>query len=355
MLISETVYVDGVPAAPTSITAVLYRIVNGVRSPSGVTVTATATANTGEYTFAWTNGAWNRTDELELRVIPVIDSVSYPATIWRSHGSVDAAMRGTDSAMLASSYTAPPTTAAIADGVWDEARAGHTTAGTFGFYLDAAISSAGGGSGGLTATETAAAVWNALAATYNTADTMGAALGNVGGSVTDADWEQVRYRLGIDGVRTPPTEAAPVLPIVITPTQIISLDTPTPDEAGSFTIIQRDDYQTDPDIAPIGAIRIETPRVLLRPIDPPTLVFFAKQSLGRRYGEITFAGTAFAVAVDGEPNQYDLFIEITNAELDKPPGRYGWDIKAIYADGDRKTLVHGSLTVRDSMDPPPAI
>jgi len=120
MLISETVYVDGVPAAPTSITAVLYRIVNGVRSPSGVTVTATATANTGEYTFAWTNGAWNPTDEIELRVIPVIDSVSYPATIWRSHGG-----------------------------------------------------------GGLTATETAAAVWNPLAATYNTADTMGAALGNV--------------------------------------------------------------------------------------------------------------------------------------------------------------------------------
>ena len=120
MLISETVYVDGVPAAPTSITAVLYRIVAGVRSASGVTVTATATANTGEYTFAWTNGAWNPTDEIELRVIPVIDSVSYPATIWRSHGG-----------------------------------------------------------GGLTATETAAAVWNPLAATYNTADTMGAALGNV--------------------------------------------------------------------------------------------------------------------------------------------------------------------------------
>jgi len=120
MSVSETVYKDGVPAAPTSITAILYRIVNGVRSPSGVTVTATATANTGEYTFAWTNGAWNPTDEIELRVIPVIDSVSYPATIWRSHGG-----------------------------------------------------------GGLTATETAAAVWNELAATYNTADTMGAALGNV--------------------------------------------------------------------------------------------------------------------------------------------------------------------------------
>lgn len=36
--------------------------------------------------------------------------------------------------------TAPPTAAAIADAVWDEARTGHTTVGTFGFYLDAAIS-----------------------------------------------------------------------------------------------------------------------------------------------------------------------------------------------------------------------
>lgn len=99
MLVSETVYVDGVPAAPDSISAVLYRIVNGVRSASGVTVTASTTANTGEYTFAWTNNVgWNRTDDLELRVIPVIDSQAYPMTVWRSHGNVDAVMRGTDGA-----------------------------------------------------------------------------------------------------------------------------------------------------------------------------------------------------------------------------------------------------------------
>ena len=42
-----------------------------------------------------------------------------------------------------------PTATAIADAVWDEARTGHATSGTFGFYLDAAISgiSSGGGSG----------------------------------------------------------------------------------------------------------------------------------------------------------------------------------------------------------------
>lgn len=44
--------------------------------------------------------------------------------------------------------TAPPTAAAIADAVWDEIRTGHTTAGTFGFFLDAAISSISGGGGG---------------------------------------------------------------------------------------------------------------------------------------------------------------------------------------------------------------
>lgn len=36
----------------------------------------------------------------------------------------------------------------VADAIWDEARTGHTTAGTFGYYLDAAISSVGGGGGG---------------------------------------------------------------------------------------------------------------------------------------------------------------------------------------------------------------
>ena len=35
-----------------------------------------------------------------------------------------------------SSYTAPPTTADIADAVWDEAYSGHTTAGTFGKLMD---------------------------------------------------------------------------------------------------------------------------------------------------------------------------------------------------------------------------
>lgn len=44
--------------------------------------------------------------------------------------------------------TAPPTAAAIADAVWDEAQSGHTTAGTFGKYLDTEVSGISGGGGG---------------------------------------------------------------------------------------------------------------------------------------------------------------------------------------------------------------
>jgi hypothetical protein len=42
----------------------------------------------------------------------------------------------------------PPTAATIADAVWDEAQSGHTTAGTFGKYLDDEISDVSGGGGG---------------------------------------------------------------------------------------------------------------------------------------------------------------------------------------------------------------
>jgi hypothetical protein len=44
-------------------------------------------------------------------------------------------MRGTDNALLASSYTAAPTAAAVADAVWDEAMSGHTTNGSYGSHV----------------------------------------------------------------------------------------------------------------------------------------------------------------------------------------------------------------------------
>lgn len=63
-------------------------------------------------------------------------------------------MRGTDGA----NTTTPPTAAANADAVWDEAQAGHTSAGTFGKYLDTEVSGVGGGGGGTTQREIKGAV-----------------------------------------------------------------------------------------------------------------------------------------------------------------------------------------------------
>lgn len=51
------------------------------------------------------------------------------------------------------------TIAEVADGVWDEAQSGHTTVGTFGYYLDSQVSAVGGGTPP-TAAQIADAVWD---------------------------------------------------------------------------------------------------------------------------------------------------------------------------------------------------
>ena len=95
--VTETVYISGVPSAPDSISAILFRWVGSVRSASGVTVTTSTTSDVGVYTFTWTtDSGWDRTDDIELVIIPVVSGVSYPQAVWRSHGHVDAIMRGTD-------------------------------------------------------------------------------------------------------------------------------------------------------------------------------------------------------------------------------------------------------------------
>jgi len=66
-------------------------------------------------------------------------------------------MRGTNNAVLASSYTEAPTVSSIVDGVWGELQSGHTTIGTFGYYLDSRVSASGGGGGGSGATP--AEIW----------------------------------------------------------------------------------------------------------------------------------------------------------------------------------------------------
>lgn len=74
-------------------------------------------------------------------------------------------------------FPAADTAADIADAVWDELQSGHTTAGTFGKYLDSAVS--GVSTGGLTVSDIAAGVWNAVVASYTTSGSTGERLGRV--------------------------------------------------------------------------------------------------------------------------------------------------------------------------------
>jgi hypothetical protein len=104
-------------------------------SVSSVTTVATTTTNTD----------MRGTDSALLAAsinltAGAVDNVTLVATT-----TTNTDMRGTDGA----NTTTPPTAAAITDAVWDEAQTGHTTAGTFGKYLDVEVSSVSGG-GGLT-------------------------------------------------------------------------------------------------------------------------------------------------------------------------------------------------------------
>jgi hypothetical protein len=70
-----------------------------------------------------------------------------------------------------------PSVATMADAVWDEVQSGHTTAGTFGKYLDSAVS--GVSTGGLTAADIADAVLDELLSGHTGAGSLSKAISDV--------------------------------------------------------------------------------------------------------------------------------------------------------------------------------
>ncbi len=72
--------------------------------------------------------------------------------------------------------------AELADAVWDEVRTGHTTAGTFGLYLDAQVSAAATPP---TAAAIADAVWDESLSNHLLDGSAGDVLNNAGGATTD--------------------------------------------------------------------------------------------------------------------------------------------------------------------------
>lgn len=75
--------------------------------------------------------------------------------------------------------------AASIDSIWDEVQSGHSTAGTFGYYLDSQVSAAGGG--GLTEAGIADAIWDELLSGHAIAGSAGKKLDDLPTSGT-GDW-----------------------------------------------------------------------------------------------------------------------------------------------------------------------
>ena len=101
---------------------------------ANVTTVGSVTGSVGSVTAAVTTDAASRT--------------ASQATGFSTHSASDVvtAMQAVAGDFKATGFSTH-SAADVADAVWDESRTGHTTSGTFGFYLDAAISSISGGGG----------------------------------------------------------------------------------------------------------------------------------------------------------------------------------------------------------------
>ena len=102
---------------------------NGASVADSVTITKRS-ATTGIYDCSYNPAAEVEGDSFTLEESATITGTTTSSATYTQawNARVVAVERGTDSA----NTTTPPTVGAIADQVWDEARAGHVTAGTFG-------------------------------------------------------------------------------------------------------------------------------------------------------------------------------------------------------------------------------
>ena len=92
--------------------------------------------------------------------------------------SLEAVRNRGDAAWITASgfnTTTPPSASAVADAVWDELQSAHTTSGTFGYYLDAQVSSAAAPP---TAAAIADAVWDELTSAHTVSGSYGKAIGD---------------------------------------------------------------------------------------------------------------------------------------------------------------------------------
>jgi hypothetical protein len=159
----------------TVTTATNVTTVNGLAA-NVITAAATATDFTTEVTSGLaTASALATVDDFVDTEVAAIKAVTDKMdTALEADGGV---YRLTTNALEQAPTGGGASAATIADAVWDEARTGHTTSGTFGFFLDSAVS--GVSTGGVSADTIADAVWDEVLSGHTTSGTSGERMGRI--------------------------------------------------------------------------------------------------------------------------------------------------------------------------------
>lgn len=125
--------------------------------------------NSSSFAF---NAALDFTTTQKAATIATVTNVTNAVTLTSAYNAAKTASQAGDAMAL---------TATAIDNIWDEAQSGHSTAGTFGKYLDAQISLI---STPPSAATIADAVWDEVRADHGTAGTFGQGVASVQGNVT---------------------------------------------------------------------------------------------------------------------------------------------------------------------------
>ena len=153
--------------------------VSGVSSTSGVSISpiiATTEAQAIPYAAAGAASGLALTSSVSA-VSTKVDDVQ-GSGFDTATDSLEAVRNRGDAAWITATgfnTTTPPTASAVADAVWDEVQSAHTTSGTFGYYLDAQVSSAAAPP---TAAAIADAVWDELTSAHTVSGSYGKAIGD---------------------------------------------------------------------------------------------------------------------------------------------------------------------------------
>lgn len=205
----------------------------------------------------------------------------------------------------------------IVDAVWDEVQSGHTTAGTFGKYLDAQVSTVGGG----TAAQIADAVWDEAMAGHLTAGSTGLKL-NSAAAAGDPLENDVpgSYAAGTAGYVLGTIGAGD-----------ITMTNPVVDSDNNFTIIKGDDYYA------ADAREVEWTSASWPSLTSATIYFKAMAGI---FEYQTTTGTA-----SGSGTQVVTVNIPTSFTSNLLAGEYQYDLEAVLSNGHIVTLAQGTMTI----------